>query len=119
MKTSENFFESTKADYQRVDSLPNGFDQENPDYESRSGSKYWYTDQGVYRMSDHWGYGIASCWWFLDGGFYGYGMHPVDFEKSDYRHGIVVMADGTDRYQGDREMAPVIGFCEWAKFTDK
>lgn len=55
-----------------------------PDYESNSGSRYWYTDVGVYRESAHWSriYGIdtddlwftnltecnrvASCFWILE-----------------------------------------------------
>lgn len=54
-----------------------------PDYESDSGSRYWYTDKGVYRESTHWsGYigvdtddieytafieckRVASCFWLL------------------------------------------------------
>ena len=28
-------------------------------------SDYWYTNSGVYRRSDHWGTGVASCDWYL------------------------------------------------------
>ena len=38
----------------------------NQAYESNSGSKYMYTDEGVYRFSNHWNGGVASCSWFLD-----------------------------------------------------
>lgn len=38
-----------------------------PDYESDSGSRYWYTENGVIRSSDHWGASIASCKWWLTG----------------------------------------------------
>jgi hypothetical protein len=37
-----------------------------PDFVSESGSAYWYTNQGVYRASNHWG-NVASCDWGLDG----------------------------------------------------
>ena len=55
-----------------------------PDFESNSGSRYWYTDKGVYRESCHWSriYGIdlhelsytnlreclrvARCYWILE-----------------------------------------------------
>ena len=31
------------------------------------GSQYWYTSEGVYRRSDHWGSDVASCSWYIDG----------------------------------------------------
>ena len=55
-----------------------------PDYESESGSRYWYTDKGVYRESCHWSriYGtnagdlwftnleecnrVANCFWIFE-----------------------------------------------------
>ena len=38
------------------------------DFTSASGSRYWKTREGVYRLSDHWGDGIKSCaWWLFDG----------------------------------------------------
>lgn len=36
-----------------------------PSFVSKSGSEYWYTDDGVIRRSNHWGTGIASCDWLL------------------------------------------------------
>lgn len=30
-------------------------------------SEYWYNENGVVRGSDHWGEGISSCDWYLDG----------------------------------------------------
>lgn len=37
------------------------------DFASASGSRYWKTREGVYRLSDHWGEGIRSCdWWLFD-----------------------------------------------------
>ena len=37
-----------------------------PDFVSESGSTYWYTPQGVFRASNHWG-NVASCDWGLEG----------------------------------------------------
>lgn len=36
-----------------------------PDFTSPSGSKYWFTDTGVIRASDHWGR-VRSCYWTID-----------------------------------------------------
>lgn len=43
-----------------------------PDYVSKDrnghiSSRYWYTDEGVIRGSNHWGNGVASCDWLLKG----------------------------------------------------
>lgn len=55
-----NFFELTAAVFD-VCETPDS----EPDYVSGSGSAYWYVNGGVVRCSDHWGYGIASCKWYL------------------------------------------------------
>jgi len=39
--------------------------ERHPDHISESGSKYWYTSDGVYRQSDHWGI-CSSCNWLID-----------------------------------------------------
>jgi hypothetical protein len=58
---AENFFNHTAAVFTTCDEP-----EREPDYISGlDGSKYWYTDDGVIRTSDHWGYGIASCNWWL------------------------------------------------------
>lgn len=36
-----------------------------PGYKSKSGSCYYFTDKGVYRLSNHWGR-AANCRWRLD-----------------------------------------------------
>lgn len=36
-----------------------------PDYKSRSGSIYYFTEEGVFRLSDHWGR-AAHCKWRLE-----------------------------------------------------
>lgn len=68
MKTKinkENFYFETFADFKNVSKeiLPKlGI----PHFISESGSKYWYTNFGVYRLSTHWGE-AASCVWALNG----------------------------------------------------
>lgn len=37
-----------------------------PDYISKSGSSYYFCDQGVYRRANHWGR-AANCRWRLEG----------------------------------------------------
>lgn len=83
-----NFFVATRASFAACEK-PEG----EPDYVSGSGSAYWYTAEGVVRMSDHWGAGVASCDWYLDGKAYGYGMS-----------------------NSARELENVCGYCDWAGF---
>ncbi len=80
----ENFFENTLVRYEECDK-PN----RNPDFESYSGSRYWYTKKGVVRGSDHWGCGIVNCDWALhtkDGRnvYGGYWTHARSFAKPRY-----------------------------------
>ena len=35
-------------------------------YTSDSGSEYFFTSDGVYRRSNHWGKGIKTCNWILE-----------------------------------------------------
>lgn len=58
----DSFMHSTEATFSKA-KRPN----REPDYTSRSGSMYWYEDEGVYRESDHWGKGVASTNWYLKG----------------------------------------------------
>lgn len=59
---SSNFHECTLCDFTEVTDV-----NFKADFVSSSGSAYMYTEEGVYRQSDHWGYGIATCSWILDG----------------------------------------------------
>lgn len=36
-----------------------------PDYVSGSGSSYYYLEEGIVRMSNHWGHSISNCSWYL------------------------------------------------------
>lgn len=42
------------------------FKEKKVHFKSKSGSYYFYTDEGVYRYSDHWGR-VASCRWKIKG----------------------------------------------------
>lgn len=56
-----NFFKHTFCEFQQVDN----FDfPENTNYKSKSESTYFYTEEGVYRKSNHWGR-VANCRWKL------------------------------------------------------
>jgi len=55
-----NFFENTMVTYEECDPI-----KRKPDFESYSGSCYWYSKKGVIRRSDHWGCGIVNCDWAL------------------------------------------------------
>jgi len=64
MKTynKTNFFKHTYCIFNEVSptQLPNN----KPDYISKSKSSYYFTDEGVYRKSNHWGR-AANCRWKL------------------------------------------------------
>jgi hypothetical protein len=71
-----NYYNNSVGMWTKVSRRPKG----DPDYVSgkwrgksidtydfvKSGSMYWYTSEGVYRSSDHWGKRIASCSWYID-----------------------------------------------------
>ena len=61
MKTynQANFFKHTFCEFQEVDNFEF---PENTNYKSKSESMYFYTDEGVYRKSNHWGR-VANCRW--------------------------------------------------------
>lgn len=82
----DNFYIETEANFAEVEDRPQGA----PDYTSESGSEYWYFPDGVIRGSDHWGYGVGGCNWYLDGinrqmyggELYGYARWS-DFENTE------------------------------------
>lgn len=95
----DNFHLSTRATF--VPYPKNKIPNRRPDYDSSkkeystSQSKYWYTKDSVIRLSDHWGYGIASCDWFLKG-----------------------YTDNTAKWWSD-DGTPVAGICHISNFEDK
>ena len=62
--TIDDFHIDTFANFTKIKAkdLPN----RPPDYVSQSLSRYWHTNDGVYRQSNHWGRKIASCNWLID-----------------------------------------------------
>lgn len=76
MKTynQTNFFKHTFCEFKQVEN----FDfPENTNYKSKSDSTYFYTDEGVYRKSNHWGR-VANCRWKL-------------ISKGDYKNQQIVI----------------------------
>ena len=64
----DSFCWITEAWFERVDAHEAArVKASRPSYVSGSGSTYWYMDEGVYRMSDHWGRHVGTCDWFLEG----------------------------------------------------
>jgi hypothetical protein len=55
----QNFFKHTFCEFQQVDDFTF---QEKENYKSKSKSSYFYTENGVYRKSNHWGR-VANCRW--------------------------------------------------------
>jgi hypothetical protein len=90
MKTygPDTFYKNTKANFSSVE-IP----QTPPDFESESGSRYWYLPEGVIRASDHWG-GVATCYWLLDHDSYVKKTHQKD------------------------ETGAAAGFCPWTGFQE-
>ncbi|MCG1035625.1 hypothetical protein [Polaribacter sargassicola] len=63
MKTynQTNFFKHTFCEFTQIDDF--NF-PEDTNYKSKSNSMYFYTNEGVYRKSNHWGR-VANCRWKL------------------------------------------------------
>lgn len=67
--TKDNFFENSIGEWDLKKSAPRR-QADYVSYNRRTGkisSQYWYTDEGVYRKSDHWGSDVASCSWYIKG----------------------------------------------------
>lgn len=65
----DNFFYSTYGEFEKADKPDRPADYVSRDRNGKISSQYWYTDEGVYRVSNHWGHGVASCdWYLLDNG---------------------------------------------------
>ncbi|MFK7748489.1 MAG: hypothetical protein AB8B65_08870 [Kordia sp.] len=58
----QNFFRNTYCVFKAVDFQ--SVKDKRPHFTSKSGSKYYYTNEGVYRVSAHWGR-AATCRWRL------------------------------------------------------
>ena len=58
-------------------------------YTSQSGSQYIFTEQGLYRISNHWGR-VANCHWRL-----------IPLAEFKSQHNIVAFANWSDFYSND------------------
>jgi len=58
----KNFHKYTFCIYKQV--ALSAIENRKPDYKSKSGSSYYFTNDGVYRLSNHWGR-AANCKWRL------------------------------------------------------
>ena len=65
------------------------FELQKPQFKSKSGSEYYFTDEGVYRTSNHWGR-AANCRWRL-----------VTLGNYKSQHTKVGFAKWTDFYPND------------------
>lgn len=75
----DNFFNNTIGTWNRVN-----FPRTKPDYESKSGSRYWHDKEGVTRVSNHWGTSIGDSHWRLRGepwrsSFFDRGTHRAGY----------------------------------------
>lgn len=59
-----NFFKHTYCKFQNKEIKV--LEEQNVHFKSKSGSSYVYTEEGVYRYSNHWGR-VANCRWKLSG----------------------------------------------------
>ena len=62
-RPSPNSFKNTFCIFQEV--FPDKVQNLKIQYDSKSGSKYYYTEEGMYRLSNHWGR-LANCKWRLE-----------------------------------------------------
>ena len=84
---SKNFYKHTFCLWKEV-SLAE-FELQKPQFKSKSGSEYYFTDEGVYRTSNHWGR-AANCRWRL-----------VTLGNYKSQHTKVGFAKWTDFYPND------------------
>jgi hypothetical protein len=61
----ENFFLATKGTFEEISKIPNGFSS----FFKSKGSEYFINEDKtiLIRESDHWGFGIRYCNWYLKG----------------------------------------------------
>ena len=59
-----NFYKYTYCEFNRVEI--SFFEEKKAHFQSKSGSYYSYTEEGVYRYSNHWGR-VATCRWKIKG----------------------------------------------------
>ena len=62
--TKFNFHKHTYCEFEKVEA--NFLEDKTIHYKSKFGSSYFYTEEGVYRSSNHWGR-VANCRWKIKG----------------------------------------------------
>ena len=118
------FYENTVADFQ-IAKAP----EREPDYVSASGSEYWYFPDGVFRRSDHWGKGIATCDWYLNGvNLNEWNEQRVCYrfvDKSVFEQGYINLTEMNEWEKQLKEKQIIFptekltGFCRWDNFHVK
>jgi len=99
MANKQNFFKNTLATFTRITDDQEKATYCDPDYVSPSGSAYWYTNEGVIRYSNHWGY-VASCIW-----------------RADEDLSMVIMWQQENESLA-KEDEGVYGYCSWSNFQE-
>jgi hypothetical protein len=61
----ENYFKDTVGNFREVKNVKGALKKLGIPNTSTS-SEYWFTNQGLFRYSDHWGVDINSCSWFIN-----------------------------------------------------
>jgi hypothetical protein len=64
--TKENYNDCTYGEFYYKTALPAKLNEMKPDFKDKKGDYYWYTNEGVYRLSNHWT-SAGSCVWLLKG----------------------------------------------------
>ena len=77
-----NFFKYTYCEFNNV--AISFFEEKKAHFQSKSGSYYSYTDEGVYRYSNHWGR-VANCRWPIKG--------IEDYKNQNYYVGFAKWTD--------------------------
>lgn len=99
MANQKNFFKNTLATFTGITEEQYDATNNDPNFVSDSGSAYWYTDEGVIRYSNHWGY-VASCIWSPD----------ADLSA--------VISWQQENESISKEDEGVYGFCSWSGFQE-
>lgn len=82
-----NFFKHTFAVFKKSEQ-PVGFTK--PHYVSNHGSRYFFTDEGVYRYANHWGR-VGNCRWRLEN---------IDFKQQTNYWGFCKWTDFYNNEEG-------------------
>ena len=101
MKTYQkyNFFKHTYCEFEKQNI--DFFKDKSTHYQSKSGSLYYYTVEGVYRYSNHWGR-VANCRWKIKG--------IENYKNQDYNVGYANWEDFYPLNDVDKVFYLVVNF---------